>query len=1586
MRAFYGGAGGGQGSRLTGTMGAGGSLARDSEGSQERMKEAGAMTAVVGGTGRGGGTSQGGPPGSVASGVGARKVPLGASTSSVSSLSSLTSLPTPMVPMQPIDSEYFSVQQYTTQLLQQETLQGLVETDTRLLREVRRLDHELQELVYHNYSKFISATDTIREMHSHVRDMMHRLSSLHDHVGIVDHTSKQVFAALQPHRKRVEETITSNRKLKKASFIQHLPQTMERLLKEEKYTECVQHWVMGDAFFQKHISTGDSTAGGEGRRMSYFTALSLSTPAQTSQQTTTITAASSTKDDSSNREQCRKSLTTDGLRTSPERYQKTQAVVSVLSSLRRACWKVGQQLYHRMEDVIATMPLDDPTAIEVIHGVVEHLRLLRATSLFVPVAPTAIAEASSSSLPSLGTSEMSTSQQYHFAPGKAFSSSSAGVTRGRAPTVGRRMVELDEGEKLFDSRHSPSPSRPETKQEEKKKKDDEEVSFEESIRRVLMRSVQSNFSRDLTTVQHSLRDVFLLYLPSIKSSSEAPDERRRHAPFSSPLSAVGTGSGGDPHRRGPPGTVTGSFFTWYDCSSFSSFTLSSSSSLSYAWIPALQDAICPLPLPQRHILLERLALREPLAHFKSACALLAANSSRIYGVLRLQGSGGEMREAASQGVPATGIRCSGEGSIGEGGAPLETGEESVSTHVAQHVQPALMNILEDLRFCFTSYLYTYFHALFMHLPPPPLCSPPGSLQHLGEPSSERGEGHHYQQQQGTLPSPTTPPLSEHRKGSAAPVSEGSCVSQTAISSSSSAAAFPSDVPEREQNEEGRGLGAIEEENALSLLYLLHYPAHVKRMISHVTEALFRHLRLMSSTLKELGDTYLNTPLRKYQSKGYATMVDQCVKDIVLSCATLLQAKTNEWRPPAIWPSSTLKNTEEAPMRLPEGDADVCVRCAEMPLDYYSSSSLVTLLLMMRTAALPPMPPLPSSATAPEHNSSPLPGNEERDEEEVGARSSDMPETANTEADQGIQATTPSTDDLIFPSLADMFPNPSTRQAVVVVAKSSSFFHFILLHLACASFLSTIRQQLENVVLTLSPGSPHEGMTSVTPTAFFSMDTLTRTHLLSQLSMATTTVTHRAILLEGQYSVARLAAALFHCPQEGKADSNPNRDGTARFPPSYSQGQTATPTRKSTSTAAHASSLLGCWEEDYVRQIYRRTVRHGVAAATATPSTEVERHGVPQNSVCTSTGPSRWIHPQFFSVVVVEWTILFRFLTHLPKLCVLSDPNPSPPPAVASTSVLPHYSSSSFPSAGNPGRGGPGGGLRGSISLDPHGSLPRPPTIGTLSSPPSYGGRPAGLPTRSPSSSPGVPSSGPTSGGATVMQPQHRSRRQKCMVSYVRQEISSLQHHIDAIFLQQTPLFDTTPVDGEPCTVLRSVVLYVLRSLVDRIRRIPKPPLASLTSGKDSPLFPSSCTYLHFDHLHLHCTFLLMMLVDPPFTIKKLPNGLALRSRGNLYAGGVPGSGAGGTSGSSQVFSSLPVALPLTTREWAWSGGGGNGWGDATIKLFQREIDELCIYAYDRQQGSTEERRAPMTPKELEGCIDASLELYAGELQCIAESK
>ncbi|KAK3496420.1 Vps51/Vps67-domain-containing protein [Neurospora crassa] len=82
------------------------------------------------------------------------------------SLSSFDSIPASPL----LDSPDFSAQPYLAELLQSSTLAELLKTYARILSEIRALDAEKKALVYDNYSKLISATETIRKMRTSMFD------------------------------------------------------------------------------------------------------------------------------------------------------------------------------------------------------------------------------------------------------------------------------------------------------------------------------------------------------------------------------------------------------------------------------------------------------------------------------------------------------------------------------------------------------------------------------------------------------------------------------------------------------------------------------------------------------------------------------------------------------------------------------------------------------------------------------------------------------------------------------------------------------------------------------------------------------------------------------------------------------------------------------------------------------------------------------------------------------------------------------------------------------------------------------------------------------------------------------------------------------------------------------------------------------------------------------------------------------------------------------------------------------------------------------------------------------------------------
>ena len=72
---------------------------------------------------------------------------------------------------------------YLQNLLRTTRLDGLLAKHTEMLSEIKNLDSDMQMLVYENYNRFISATDTVRTMKSNVDGMDTSMQDLEQVTG-----------------------------------------------------------------------------------------------------------------------------------------------------------------------------------------------------------------------------------------------------------------------------------------------------------------------------------------------------------------------------------------------------------------------------------------------------------------------------------------------------------------------------------------------------------------------------------------------------------------------------------------------------------------------------------------------------------------------------------------------------------------------------------------------------------------------------------------------------------------------------------------------------------------------------------------------------------------------------------------------------------------------------------------------------------------------------------------------------------------------------------------------------------------------------------------------------------------------------------------------------------------------------------------------------------------------------------------------------------------------------------------------------------------------------------------------------------
>lgn len=123
-----------------------------------------------------------------------------------------TNQPEPEV-MGTIDDSNFDHVSYVKNVLQHESVEGMVAKDSELVHEIRNLDGEMQKLVYDNYNKFITATETIKEMKTDVFSMDSDMISVRSTMVTIAEASRKLDGVFEEKRGEVDKLVRIRRLL-----------------------------------------------------------------------------------------------------------------------------------------------------------------------------------------------------------------------------------------------------------------------------------------------------------------------------------------------------------------------------------------------------------------------------------------------------------------------------------------------------------------------------------------------------------------------------------------------------------------------------------------------------------------------------------------------------------------------------------------------------------------------------------------------------------------------------------------------------------------------------------------------------------------------------------------------------------------------------------------------------------------------------------------------------------------------------------------------------------------------------------------------------------------------------------------------------------------------------------------------------------------------------------------------------------------------------------------------------------------------------------------------------------------------------
>lgn len=139
-----------------------------------------------------------------------------------------------------IDSVHFNPDLYCKELLLRAPIDELLSCDIKMMHEIRALDSDMQMLVYENYNKFISATETIKRMKTNVEAMDGDMVTVQSKMDVIAKSSVQLDASLEAKHNRIDKLVRVRRVLERLEFLSELPEKLSSMIHKEEYQRAVQ--------------------------------------------------------------------------------------------------------------------------------------------------------------------------------------------------------------------------------------------------------------------------------------------------------------------------------------------------------------------------------------------------------------------------------------------------------------------------------------------------------------------------------------------------------------------------------------------------------------------------------------------------------------------------------------------------------------------------------------------------------------------------------------------------------------------------------------------------------------------------------------------------------------------------------------------------------------------------------------------------------------------------------------------------------------------------------------------------------------------------------------------------------------------------------------------------------------------------------------------------------------------------------------------------------------------------------------------------------------------------------------------------
>ncbi|XP_017865890.1 PREDICTED: vacuolar protein sorting-associated protein 51 homolog [Drosophila arizonae] len=151
-----------------------------------------------------------------------------------------------------MDSPSFDADRYLEKLLKECSLKQIMDTEAAVVKDTQTLHSDMQTLVYENYNKFISATDTIRKMKDDFKQMETDVNLLMNKMQSITTFSEQITGTLQGTRSQLCRLSEKHSLLKRLQFLSTLPAKLKALIEEQNYAQAVQDYLHAQKVFAQY--------------------------------------------------------------------------------------------------------------------------------------------------------------------------------------------------------------------------------------------------------------------------------------------------------------------------------------------------------------------------------------------------------------------------------------------------------------------------------------------------------------------------------------------------------------------------------------------------------------------------------------------------------------------------------------------------------------------------------------------------------------------------------------------------------------------------------------------------------------------------------------------------------------------------------------------------------------------------------------------------------------------------------------------------------------------------------------------------------------------------------------------------------------------------------------------------------------------------------------------------------------------------------------------------------------------------------------------------------------------------------------